>query len=168
MKIELKNVKDFPDMSEETTAFVADIYVDGVKVAYAKNDGHGGCTDYNAHEGKRELLKQAEQYCISLPKKNYGTFSLDMNLEHLIDELLYEELKNKDNKKFQNKQARLMETSILVGVPGAGSFGQYNYKRPLATIPKETLQKFVDNIKGKLKEGEQILNTNLEALGINV
>ena len=53
MQIELKNIKFFEAMSEETNAFVADVYVNKVKVAYAKNDGHGGCTFYHAYEGKR-------------------------------------------------------------------------------------------------------------------
>lgn len=44
MKIELKNFQFFERMSEETNAFVADVYVNGVKVAYAKNDGRGGET----------------------------------------------------------------------------------------------------------------------------
>jgi len=39
MKVELKNVKFSEHMSEETNAFTADVYVDGKKCGYAKNDG---------------------------------------------------------------------------------------------------------------------------------
>lgn len=62
MKIELKNIKFSEALSEETNAFVADVYVNEQKVAYAKNDGHGGCTFYHAYEGMRELVEQAEQF----------------------------------------------------------------------------------------------------------
>ncbi len=33
-------------MSEETNCFVADLYINGKKIGYVKNDGRGGCTDY--------------------------------------------------------------------------------------------------------------------------
>src|SRR3972149_5431468 len=42
MKVELKKLAIYPRMSEETTAFAADLWIDGVKVGHAKNDGHGG------------------------------------------------------------------------------------------------------------------------------
>jgi hypothetical protein len=35
MKIELKKVQIYNKLSEETTAFTADIYVNGVKAGYA-------------------------------------------------------------------------------------------------------------------------------------
>lgn len=44
MKIELKSVKVYRGMSEETLAFTADVWIDGRKSFYAKNDGHGGET----------------------------------------------------------------------------------------------------------------------------
>ena len=37
MNIELRKLKIVESMSEETTAFTADIYVDGYKSGYAKN-----------------------------------------------------------------------------------------------------------------------------------
>ena len=42
MKLEVKNVKIHDDMSEETMCFSATLYVDGKRVATAKNNGHGG------------------------------------------------------------------------------------------------------------------------------
>ena len=42
MKIELKNLKHYPSMSEETTCFQASVYIDGKKAGDVKNDGHGG------------------------------------------------------------------------------------------------------------------------------
>ena len=44
MKVELKKLAIYPRLSEETTAFNADLWIDGVKVGSAKNDGHGGMT----------------------------------------------------------------------------------------------------------------------------
>ena len=41
MNIELKNVKIYAGLSEETIAFNASVYIDGKKVGEAKNSGHG-------------------------------------------------------------------------------------------------------------------------------
>jgi hypothetical protein len=47
MKLELKKLAIYPRLSEETTAFNADVWIEGKKVAVAKNDGHGGMTFVN-------------------------------------------------------------------------------------------------------------------------
>lgn len=44
MQVELKKLAIYERMSQETTAFNADVYVDKKKVATAENDGHGGNT----------------------------------------------------------------------------------------------------------------------------
>lgn len=43
MEFELKKVKCFPAMSEETEAFTAQLWENGKHVANIKNDGQGGC-----------------------------------------------------------------------------------------------------------------------------
>ena len=42
---ELRKIKSFEAMSEETEAFTAELWVDGKHLADVKNDGHGGCND---------------------------------------------------------------------------------------------------------------------------
>ncbi len=42
MKIELRRIKIYRGMSHETTAFGADLYLDGVKCGVVENDGRGG------------------------------------------------------------------------------------------------------------------------------
>ncbi|MCK7559358.1 hypothetical protein MKQ70_32085 [Chitinophaga sedimenti] len=44
MKIVLKGLRVYEEMSEETNAFSADLWIEGKKVAKAKNDGRGGMT----------------------------------------------------------------------------------------------------------------------------
>jgi len=41
MKPELRKVKVYRGMSEETTAFTAQLWVDGEHIAYLKNDKRG-------------------------------------------------------------------------------------------------------------------------------
>ncbi len=69
MKIELKNLKINEAFSEETTCFMADVFVNGKKVAHARNDGRGGCTFIHAYPNQHELVAQAEKFCSELPKQ---------------------------------------------------------------------------------------------------
>jgi hypothetical protein len=168
MKIELKNIKINLTFSEETTMFMADVYVNGKKTAYANNDGRGGCTFYNSYHSPNndEDLRQAEAYCLSLPKvrvEEYD-FEYDMNLEHFIDDLVHAELEKKEKKKFEKQ----MVNSIMWGKPKGHSYSQVKFKVPLAEIPTTRLQEVVDKYKKELKEGDVFLNTNLESLGIKL
>lgn len=170
MKIELKKIQIFLAMSEETTAFVADVFVDGVKTAYAKNDGHGGGSYYHPYEGKRELLEKAEKFCLTLPAQTIdmgggrSPFVLEMNLEVVIDDLVTAELKRKEQKKFEKK----MVDTIMWGVPNGLQYTQVKFKFPLAKVPTLQLQVYVDKYKKQFKPNEAFLNTNLEALGVKL
>jgi len=167
MKIELKSIKFSEAMSEETNAFTANLYINGMKVGYCKNTGQGGCTDYNTNKPEnRKTIAEAEVYCKTLPKIKWGDIEFDQSLESVIDTLLEDWLKAKQIKKFEKKMIK----AILVGSPdeNRSSYHYYNFKRPLSTIPKDYLQRRVDHIKTELNAGDVILNTNLEALGINI
>jgi hypothetical protein len=60
MKITLKRIQIYPRMSQETTAFNADVYVDEVKVGEASNEGQGGCNMYNWKD--HETGQKVEQF----------------------------------------------------------------------------------------------------------
>ena len=181
MKIELKNIKINLTFSEETTMFMADLFINGVLAGEANNDGRGGCTFYSVRTydmkkrtslsvgdivRNRELLKQAEAYCLSLPKvsvEEYG-FEFDMNLTHFIDNLVTAELEKKEKKKLEKK----MLDAILWGKPNGSSYTLVKFKMPLSTVPLIQLQSLINKYKTELKEGEQFLNTNLEVLGVKL
>lgn len=170
MKIELKNIKVSEHLSEETTAFTADIFVNGKKAGYAKNNGHGGCTDCRHYPEHRELFKQAEEFCLTLPPRKFPPmfnskgFEVPMNMEEFVDQALDNHLIAKDAKKLEKK----MVNSILIGVPGAGSYRQISFNKPLAEIQTLQLQVYINKYKKEFKEGEKFLNTNLEKLGIKI
>ena len=103
MNLKLKSVYFSERMSEETNAFTADLWLGNKKVAYIKNDGHGGSTYYNAYDKMRPLLTKAEIYAQSLPRVKYRNAEWDMNLEHLIDDMFTEWLKNKELSKHSKK-----------------------------------------------------------------
>lgn len=152
MKIQVKNIKIYERMSEETTAFTADIFVDGQKVGYAKNDGHGGCSDYSWYEGYGERIRQAEAYCKQTP---------DYSLERLIDEAV----DAKYREQFEKKLKKDMERGICYGTEESYSLEYWpNYTiETLLKHPKglSTIQNAVNKL---VERGETILNSNLTGI----
>ena len=165
MKIELKKIKVSESQSEETTAFTADIYIDGKNAGYAKNDGHGGCTLIGSYESKgRELLESAEAYCTTLPNKVIeglqGSFKVD--LESFVEDLLYEHLNAKEEVRIAKKLAKDMIKGVCYKTDRGyvvQNFKGYTLAQ-LMTIPNGVAA-VIKLIKRFKSEGKEILNTNL-------
>lgn len=163
MKIELKKVSFSERMSEETNAFVADVYVDGKKVGYAKNEGHGGNTDVRSYPETHDQFKKAEDYCKSLPDTVHDLggnepFTMKSDLESVVDDLLEQWLKEKEEKKIQN----YCKKGVVYKTPnGHGIISWKNttidsmLMNPIMVL---RLKKVVEDLK---KEGKEIVNTNL-------
>ena len=121
MKIELKNLKINLAFSEETTQFMADLYINGVNAGYARNDGQGGCTRYNADSkpSSKALVADAEAYCKALPPLTYEyggkTHEIAMNLENFIDEIVEKECQKKETAKHLKKlQSPLIIRNLIL------------------------------------------------------
>lgn len=122
MKIELKSLRIYDRMSEETIAFTADVYVNGKKVAYAKNDGQGGSTYYHRYpNADRALLGAAEGYCKGLPPEvseyNGKTYEMEQSLESVIDAWVYRVDAENQKAKFQKRLEKNMVKGLCVGTP---------------------------------------------------
>lgn len=176
MKLELKNIKIGPG-SEETIQFTAELYVEDKFAAYCDNTGKGGCTDIRGYEpGQKELLKQAEAYCKTLPHVTFGENSYPVTLEDWVDSEVY---KFENKRHFKKEQKRILngvkrdcETKIVVlnkkvyeefiaGKSMGLNYQIINLKRNLRFYNQTELKKFVDSVKAKLKDDEFIFNTNL-------
>jgi len=102
MKIELKKVSVSLRRSEETLNFVADVYLNGKKVATADNDGRGGETCIRPYTDYKDIniLSGMVEYCKTLPHAEYRydgkTLSYEVTLPVYIDQLVEEYLKAKD------------------------------------------------------------------------
>jgi len=94
----IKNVSVNKRMSEETTCFSADLYLNGVKVLAVSNRGYGGCNDYNEH--LKGALDKADAYAKSLPSIDFGGTTLPFDLDLMVDDLLNSHLLEKDAKKY--------------------------------------------------------------------
>jgi len=98
MKLSIKNVKINKTMSEETTCFSADVYVDGKKAFLAANRGMGGANEYYPTMGKTYAeVDKAHAYAASLPDRVFADnicvegstiITYPVDLDCLIDDLL--------------------------------------------------------------------------------
>jgi hypothetical protein len=166
MKLELKNIKLNMAFSEETICFKADLYVNGKKVAYASNDGRGGCTFYNTYSLElRPLLKQAEDWANALPStfSTYGgkTIEIKSCLGLWIDEIVYKLSNKKDDDKFEKKKQKNMLTHICYGEDKA--YKMVGWGLTIAQMlehpsRRQILLAKLNDLKNK---GETILNTNI-------
>lgn len=180
MKIELKKIQVFERMSEETNAFVADVFINGKKVGTAKNDGQGGETYldflYRNDESNNQLVKDAVEYLKTLPPEVSdlgGTpFEIKMDFPLYVDLIVEQFLKDKENK----KKEKYYTIGFVFGKPNGYSYRYVTYKgKPtLESIKSKVgglqfLQKEVDRIKPQMKEGEKFLNEDhLKKLGLKV
>ncbi len=177
MKIELKNIVHSVSLSQETNAFVADLYVNDKKIARCSNNGGGGMTKieplYSKTETEnkqyRKLLLDSEQFAKTLPKKS----GLPMSLDYYIDIQIEEDLKSKSIKKFINKLDKLSEKNIIVISKSklenyiAGKITQLDYKLygdgkyPLNAFSEGVLRNRMRNIELKFINDEMFYNKNL-------
>lgn len=157
MKIELKSLRISLAMSEETTAFTADVYINGVKAGYAKNQGCGGSTSTNPYEGFWTTLQAAEKHLAENTKEE----TFDGHLNDFIDNLVYAELQNKEKEAFEKKLQKATVNGIVWGVKGGMEFNVLRLKKPFTIAQLNQVQ--ITNLLSKvtLKANEVILNKNL-------
>lgn len=86
MKVTLKKLSIYERMSEETTAFVADVCVDGKRVAHAKNDGHGGATtvDWDCERERRDEIEAELKKAVPAEYRSY-TSGAEWAVDRLVE-----------------------------------------------------------------------------------
>lgn len=159
LNVQLKKVKYYDKLSEETCCFTADLYINGKKVGNVKNDGRGGCTDYNANTvDNHKIIKEAEVYCKTLPKEMLFGNEYEQTIEDLIDEQFDIFLKNKEDMKMK----KLFKTSLVFGIPNGYSYSYVNFKKPLSEVPQMILINRINHSLSGEPENTKLLNTNIK------
>ena len=167
MNIQLKNIKLNLAFSEETNCFTADIFVNGKKAGYCKNDGRGGCTWYGGYDVQgRGLIALAEAWALE-QKPTYVVmgdkgYTIESNLEHWIDGQISDYIKKKEDVSFAKKLQKNMSKGICYGTPES-------YK--IVSWKGITIVQLLNRVDGRIalrnkidelvNQGEIILNTNL-------
>lgn len=172
MKIELKKFYSNERFSEETNCFQSELYLNGKKVGYCSNDGRGGPTSYFGIEHHwSEDIKRMEEYCKSLPpivytkEKDGHDFTIDMTLEHYIDNLVMEHLDKKTQKKKEKDMLKgLVYSRSRWGYMSVGWKGHTIETLLQSLSGRIVLEKKVIELQ---EQGYTIENTNLPFLKLN-
>ena len=121
-KIELKNIKHYENMSEETFCFNANLYVDGTKVGEVCNRGTGGCHEYGFHH---ETVNELNLWCKqNLPKCSIEDKEYETDLEQHISNLVADFLDTKHLKSLFNKSVVVMDDTCK-----KGEFWEYKFSK---------------------------------------
>lgn len=138
--VELKSIKIHASLSEETTAYTAKIFVDGVMLGEVSNSGQGGCDRFqavkkspeNAYRLYDEACRRVKE---ELPKQNLADHGEPENLvEDDMDFLCARLVGDEDLLK---RMRRLMKTRVLMfdkGMPTAPGASLYEYKLQSPTV----------------------------------
>lgn len=92
--IELRKIRTFAGMSEETHCYTADLYVDGAKWGEVSNEGHGGPDNFHGIGGKNwaDIKTLNERIAATYPQVEcFGTMlteSLEMLCGGLVNDFL--------------------------------------------------------------------------------
>jgi len=182
--IEFKKVKTFQGMEGE--GLNADIYINGVKCFFMRDDGNGGMVDFDRYDNRKNPSIAIETnvqlvdafiatipdtvYPLSVPHADGRTeLRIKADYESYFNQKYEDFINAKNLAKFNKGMTKKMETCIVLGIPNGNGYSSYNFEKPLSQFSKTFLQTQVNIIKMRnCKEGVQILNTNLEELGITV
>jgi len=171
MEIELKGIHYSEQLSQETNAISANLYINGYKAGTDSNQGHDGPTNYLAFDEKgKQLIKAAESYCKDLPSEKFfmggEEHRSSMDLELYIDTLLTNYLKKRNLQQFHSKLRNYTSKNIVIGIPNQ-SFRTLRLTFPIDLMlihPKgEAIltSLIIEKILPNLQENEKILINNI-------
>ena len=109
MKLELKNIKYYASMSEETDCYEAMLYVEGKRLGRVHNDGRGGS---DRHDFSWKDYERIDEWCVkNLPKwtSDFDKSENNTNLEMWCHDQVTDYLIRKDLKRHL-KKLFVMET----------------------------------------------------------
>lgn len=176
--VTLKKVK--LGFGHELAGAFAEFYLDGKKMGYYNDDGWGGETDivYDspAHKKKFEDFL-AKNNVAQIMFENGWDFMKDVckiDFHCQADEIINAAINLKEEEKTEKKVLKACEKGIHYKTANGTGYKGIKFKLPLKAIVethkdgRKFIQEQYDKIKAELKEGEYIVNKNLEELGIKL
>ena len=153
--LEVKNISHYARGSEETPCYNATVYINGKRAIEVSNEGHGGCDRQDTYPNIEErcLVQQANEWCI----KKYGkkthkymsngeekSFEIEMDLEHVCQDALYDWLDKKTLKKDLNAKFLCQEDKELFAYKKPRGYDEDEFKSVLRNRhPKATCLNFI-------------------------
>jgi hypothetical protein len=118
MEVELKKLAIYPRLSEETTAFAADLWIDGAKVGYAKNDGHGGMTfvDWTVPAERRREIEAALK--LRVPAEYTFVSGVEWAIDEVVEAKRAEKETAKNDASFKRRSIKYGTAAARFDIPG--------------------------------------------------
>lgn len=114
MKLELKNVKIAASLSQETLAYTATLYVDGVKAAHMENHGHGAAD--SIHWINREIGSKVQAWAQTQERDPLFP-NLPVDVEMLVHRIL-------DKMEEERQYKKWCKNAIVFQLSGDGDMWQ--------------------------------------------
>lgn len=172
-RVTLKNIK--LGIGHDLAGMFCDIFLDKKNIGYYNNDGWGGEAEIRiSQEAEAKLLGLLQEH--NWRSRMFNELGWDFYeneskiSDHSVIESLIEHLTDeKQKEKVLKKISKQSENEILWGTwdnyTRSGFKGGLSFEQLIKVYGVEKVQQFIDNqVKPKIKEGEEILNTNFEAL----
>lgn len=129
MKVELKRVTHSKRLSQETSCFAGDLWIDGAKVGEVRNDGRGGCHHLTPWTIQETLGAHALTLpLITVPVEADRFFTYQPTWETLIDWALERHLSAKAYRAMAKKKL------VFLGKDGKLHSFEYPNRRPIAPV----------------------------------
>lgn len=149
MKIELRKLKVMESLSEETTCYSADIYVNGKPAFLASNHGHGGSDDF--HAVGDVTLSEVELWLKSQrPLKKLEVDGQTMTFEHTLED----EVADLIHKDRTMKQLKRQCATMLLTIEG----NQVKARGLLVKGRKYSAAEMAGLLRGKIPDFEVVNN----------
>ena len=153
--LEVKNISHYARGSVETPCYNATVYINGKRAIEVSNEGHGGMDRQDTYPNIEErcLVQQANEWCI----KKYGkkthkymsngeekSFEIEMDLEHVCQDALYDWLDKKTLKKDLTTKFLCQEDKELFTYKKPRGYDEDEFKSVLRNRhPKATCLNFI-------------------------
>ena len=133
MKLELKSIKHYPTMSEETYCYESMLYVDGKRIGRVHNSGHGGS---DSHDFGHKDFDRINKWCKeNLPKwsleSGEETKEFETDLEMWCCDQVRKHLQRKDLKRHLKRLFVMSKDKQF-----------FTYKAKWSEVAPEALEKF--------------------------
>lgn len=174
-RVQIRNIKD--GFGHDLMGMYCDVYLDKKKIGYYNDDGWGGETEHAIDTGPyTELLTLLERHqwrhrmFTELGWNFYETADrIDDHavVESLIEHLYDQKQKEKALKNIEKQSQKEILWGSWASYTRSSFKGNLTLEQMVRVYGLTKVQEYIDtNIKPKMKEGEEILNTNFEALGL--
>ena len=176
-RITLKNVKT--NIGHDLCGMYCDFYLDGQKMGYLNDDGWGGEIDIvydndNCQKLFEYFLKENNVAQLLFEGKWSFMGSADkISFDSQVDSLITERVNLSEREKSEKKAQKECLKGIVIG--NSQKYQIFGFRMPLKEIVEKygaegvlAIQKSYMRAKKAMTDGDRILNTNLEELGIKL